>query len=166
MTATKATDHEQQAARETMRFHCLPRVFRAGRLETAGATRERREQQLITANQRDSGQDSESRGPFPEVRSLQFEVRSFQKLPRAPQPPERILKIGFDGRERGVDEIAARNCHHVECPIGRPRRAGRETTAEHFAQPPLGPIAHHRPTNSPRGDDAKPIPLECVGPAQ
>jgi hypothetical protein len=51
MATGKPAQTEPDAARRSMTRHCLREVIRAGRLETAAAGEERREQRLIRRDQ-------------------------------------------------------------------------------------------------------------------
>jgi hypothetical protein len=128
-------------------------------VEAACAADERTEQKLVPPDQGDAQNRSG-------VRSSKLEVRSFQTLPRAPECPERSLKIGLDGRKRRVDELASRNGDDVEGSIaGRPA-VSSQPAAKHFAQAPLRPVSHDRAAHLARRDDPQPIPVERIGPAQ
>jgi hypothetical protein len=95
-----------------------------------------------------------------------FDVRSFQTLPRAPQPPERILKIGLEHRERRVDQVPPRDGDDVERPIARLPRVRRQASTEHLAQAPLRTVADDRSPQLPRRDDPETVPLERIRPGK
>jgi hypothetical protein len=135
-------------------------------MEPAGAAGKRAERELIGTNQSDADEHPDPPRFVSGVCSSTFEVRSSQDLPRAPQPAERILKIGLDERKRRVDQFTPRNRDQIERAIGCRARARQEAPAKHLSEAPLRAVPYDRSTQLARRDDPETIALERVHPAE
>ena len=147
MAAADAPDREPEAAHQTVRLDRLERVRRARGREAAGAAGERTEEQLIGLDDHEADAHT-----------------WLHHLPHAAQLPERGAKIFFHRSERGVNEGGARDDNEIER-LAAVRPGSRRYLAKQFAHAPLGAIARDRAADPARRDDAQPIVIERVRPA-